>query len=109
MAKKIPLSILKSVKEYVSVLQKEISVQKVIIYGSYAKGTFNKDSDIDIVIVSKNFGKNPHEDNVYLWSKLWKISEKRIEPRAYSTKDFQSTYMSPLLYEIHQHGIKIKI
>jgi len=30
-----------------------IDVQKVIIFGSQAKGTFNEDSDIDIAVVSK--------------------------------------------------------
>ena len=32
-----------------------VEVQKVILYGSYAKGNFRKDSDIDFVVVSDNF------------------------------------------------------
>ena len=34
-----------------------ISVQKVILFGSQATGTFKKDSDIDIAIISKDFDK----------------------------------------------------
>lgn len=35
--------------------QKGISVQKIIIYGSYARGVQREDSDIDIIIISKDF------------------------------------------------------
>lgn len=32
-----------------------IKVQKVILYGSYARGKFRRDSDIDLIIVSDDF------------------------------------------------------
>ncbi len=35
--------------------RKGISVQKIIIYGSYARGVQREDSDIDIIIISKDF------------------------------------------------------
>jgi predicted nucleotidyltransferase len=35
--------------------EKGINVQKIIIFGSYAKGTQREDSDIDVIIVSKDF------------------------------------------------------
>jgi predicted nucleotidyltransferase len=33
-------------------------VSKVIIFGSHAKGKANPDSDIDIAVISSQFGKN---------------------------------------------------
>lgn len=32
-----------------------INVEKVILYGSYANGTFRKDSDIDLAVISEDF------------------------------------------------------
>ena len=42
--------------------EKKINVCKVILFGSYYNGEPNRDSDIDIAIVSDDFvGKNPLE------------------------------------------------
>ena len=35
--------------------RKGIDVQKIVIFGSYARSTQRKDSDIDVIIVSKDF------------------------------------------------------
>ena len=35
--------------------QKGIDAYKVVVFGSYAAGTQKKDSDIDIIVVSKDF------------------------------------------------------
>ncbi len=35
--------------------QKGISINKIVVFGSYAKGAERKDSDIDIIVVSKVF------------------------------------------------------
>ncbi len=32
-----------------------INVEKVILYGSYARGTFREDSDIDLAVISEDF------------------------------------------------------
>ena len=44
----IPKNILEIIIKYIQELSKEISIDKVIIFGSYAKNTYNEDSDIDI-------------------------------------------------------------
>lgn len=35
--------------------ERGISISKIILFGSFVKGRFGKDSDIDIIIVSKDF------------------------------------------------------
>lgn len=35
--------------------KRKISIYKIIIFGSYVKGLLKEDSDIDIIIVSKDF------------------------------------------------------
>ncbi len=35
--------------------QRGISIYKIVIFGSYAKGTQRENSDIDIIVVSRDF------------------------------------------------------
>lgn len=82
----------------------EIDVQKVLLYGSYAKGDFSKDSDIDIAVVSNDFTGDPIEDIMKLMRIRRKI-DKRIEPRAIRSEDFNRN--NPLSKEIIDTGIEI--
>jgi predicted nucleotidyltransferase len=45
----------KMIEKYINYLKKEITVNKVILYGSYAKGTAMEDSNADIAIESPDF------------------------------------------------------
>jgi predicted nucleotidyltransferase len=35
--------------------EKGLSIERIVVFGSYAKGKENKDSDIDLIIVSRDF------------------------------------------------------
>lgn len=109
MAKKIPQKINRAIREYVRVIEKDIPVKKVIIYGSYAKGKAKKTSDIDIAIISDKFGKNSSEEGKYLFRKLWEVEESNIDPIGYSQKDFNNPNSSPLLYEIKRYGQEVAL
>lgn len=52
MDKKLPQHI---INKYIHVLGGEISVDGVFLFGSYAYGKPTKHSDVDLVILSKNF------------------------------------------------------
>jgi len=48
--------IIKIKKILITLLQERgIHVEKIVVFGSFAKGKMNKNSDIDIIIVSKDF------------------------------------------------------
>lgn len=49
--------IVKELKKFKQSVEKNASVSKVILFGSVAEGTANKDSDIDLLIVSPLFSK----------------------------------------------------
>ena len=52
MAKKnIDINILKTIEKYIKEISKYYDIQGVYLFGSYAKGTNNEDSDIDIAII----------------------------------------------------------
>lgn len=64
----------------------------MIIFGSYARGDFKKDSDVDILISDKRFkGKKPAERSKGLWIS-WHINQKIKKPVdfiCYSPEEFE--------------------
>ena len=102
--KTINKDILKSINEYVKEIRKHYNIVAIILFGSYAKGTEHKDSDIDIAIISEDF------DDIYdsmadLMGMTWDI-DARIEPHPIKKKDFdeESNYF---VKEIIDTGIKV--
>lgn len=107
--KRIPKKVKKAIELYLQELKKDkLPIKEVILFGSWAKGTSKKWSDIDLCIISPKF-KDPWKALEYLWSKrkIFDLSYT-IEPLGFSPKDFQDKY-NPLIAEIKKTGIKIKI
>lgn len=60
---------------------RNIEAEKIILFGSYAKGNYTPDSDIDIAIVSKEFnGKDIFQKAEMLTGLQWFITEKLAFP-----------------------------
>ena len=51
----IPQEVLNIITDYINKLKQQIPVEKVVLFGSYAKGNYTKDSDIDLAIFSPFF------------------------------------------------------
>ena len=47
--------IMKSIKKYVEKISKYYNIEAIVLFGSYAKGMENENSDIDIAIISSDF------------------------------------------------------
>jgi len=84
-----------------------IRVSKVILYGSRAGGKFHEDSDIDVAIVSPDFGKDRFEEGKRLFQIAYKI-DPRIEPVPVSLKSYKTDTWVPLIYAIREKGIELK-
>ena len=64
--------ITKWVSEFVRELEKEgIEVERVILFGSYARGDFSEGSDLDLIIVSSSWRDVNQIDRLRLLYKLW--------------------------------------
>lgn len=107
MAKKsINPKVIKEIKDYGKLLKtKNVKVEKLILFGSYAKGTQKPWSDIDLCVVSPQFGKNRFEERVKLMKLTIGIG-KNIEPHPYSLQDLKDKW-NPLAVEIKKYGIEI--
>jgi predicted nucleotidyltransferase len=94
------------INQYIDLLkQRGVDVSKVILFGSYAKGTAKPESDIDIAVVSSQFGKNNLKEMMFLRRIALKV-DSHLEPLPFSPKDMNDRY-STLAQEIIKHGITI--
>jgi len=89
---------------YVAELRKHYKIDYVILFGSYAKGKQNEDSDIDVAVVSAEI-KNPYFDRLDLMRLRRKI-DSRIEPHAINTDEFRQN-ANPFINEIKNTGIQV--
>lgn len=99
--------ILEKVKMFVDMVLKNsgLHLERVILFGSYAKGMENKWSDIDVALVSRDFSGIGFYDRKRVNPYLIKI-DSRIEPHPFKPEDFNSD--NPFAIEILEWGIEIK-
>jgi len=107
MKSKISHSIRNDLLSYKILLKKQgIKVSKIIVFGSIAKGTGDKYSDIDVAVVSPKFGKNYQKEMVKLMLQSHKINNL-IEPLPFNERELNNKY-SALANEVRKYGIEVK-
>ncbi|KAF0135053.1 MAG: nucleotidyltransferase [Candidatus Saganbacteria bacterium] len=93
-------------ERFIEELQKhKIRILSAFIYGSYAKGTARKDSDIDLALISSDFSGNRYLDSMKIIPFRRKI-DNRIEPVTFRPEDFDE--IDPLAAEIKNNSFKLK-
>ena len=90
---------------YANAVKSKYEFIKVILFGSYAKGNFNVDSDIDIAVVFKDY--NNLIDMQLELMRLRRKIDSRIEPHPFRERDFDIS--NPLVHEIVKYGKEIKV
>ena len=104
--KTLPKKVRFQVQRYLTILKKDkLPIQRAIVYGSYAKGTPHKWSDIDVCIVSSKF-RDTWSAIEYLWARRPFNMQFTIEPIGFTTKDFREG--SSLVDEIKRTGIEVQ-
>lgn len=98
--------IMQSIKKYIKKISEYYKIDAIILFGSYAKGTENEDSDIDIAIISEDF-EDIIEDGAKLIGLTWKIDTK-IEPHPITKEDFENR-SNPFVKEVMDTGIELKV
>lgn len=98
--------IIKIAKNYISHVKKSgIPVTAAYLFGSFAKNTARKWSDIDICVISPVFGKDYFDEAVKLSYLAHKVDD-RIEPIPYRPEDLEDRY-STLAHEIKTNGVPL--
>ena len=84
--------------------ENNINIEQAILFGSYAQGTYNDWSDIDLAIVSQAFeGERFKDRNKIRRIKLHVSSD--LEPIPYTPADFSKE--DPFVKQIVDTGVRI--
>ena len=98
-------SIRESIRQYMQNLIVEgIPVRYGVIFGSYARGTADEWSDIDLLVVSLRFDQERDRDDIDL---LWCVAARtdtRIEPIAVGERQFKEDDSSAIIEIARREG-----
>lgn len=97
--------IMEIVKKYVEKICENYKIEAIILFGSYAKGTNNENSDIDIAIITDDFENDIFDEELKLM-KLRRNIDTRIEPHLIRIKDYRNAE-TPFVKEVIDTGIKV--
>jgi len=92
-------------RKYADAVKSKYDFVKIILFGSYAKGNYHEDSDIDIAVILKDY--NNLIDIQLDLMRLRRKIDSRIEPHPFREKDFDIT--NPVVNEIVKYGQDIHI
>jgi len=92
-------------KEFSDQVKKKYPVDKIYLFGSYAKDGANEGSDIDLCVVSPIFGKDYQKEEMELIKLAMKI-DTDISPVPFNSVDINDKW-SQLAHEITTYGIQI--
>ncbi len=94
------------IHDYISKLEGKIKLDKVILFGSYAKGTANKWSDIDLLIVSSDLPeKTPKGKNGFNLDNIVGTFEPSLEVLGINPKKLNDPIEKGFFDEITKSGI----
>ena len=94
----------RKVDDFVRRLQARIRLEAVILYGSYAKGTANESSDIDIAVISPDF------EGLSTWDRQETIARAtvgrayRLAPIGFPSSEYHNPGPHSFLREIIRTG-----
>ncbi len=102
-------SIIEMIKRYLSSLSAEgIHSQQAILFGSYARGRADQDSDLDLIVIAPELDG---ERTIELVEKLWRIAgtvDSRIEPIPCGLEEWKTDTGRPILEIAKKEGVMIQ-
>ena len=99
--------VLKKAQTFVDAVRRSgIKISNASVFGSYARGTATADSDIDVCIVSSQFGNDYFEEMVQL-RKIALTIDSRIEPVPLTPEDADDRLWT-LASEIRMYGLPLR-
>jgi predicted nucleotidyltransferase len=90
-------------QKYILNVNRKFHIEKAYLFGSFAKGTQHRDSDIDLAIVFQNV-----EDIIEMQILLLQLRSEDdllIEPHPFVHSDFN--FSNPMVAEILKDGIEL--
>jgi len=89
---------------FLTEVKKKYRISAAYLYGSYAKGSSNKWSDIDLAVISPDFSDDLYNTRLELMRMAVRIDD-RLEPRPF--RDDMFDVNDPIVSEVKDYGILI--
>lgn len=103
-------SIIMSIRNYLKeLLRAGVPVKQAILFGSYAKETDHKWSDIDLIVISDKYDKECSREDINL---LWRTAartDNRIEPIPVGAKRWKTDDESTIIEIARREGIVVDL
>jgi len=96
----------KSVSDYITDVKSTLPIDKVYLFGSYAKGTARDDSDVDLCFFLRSFENQRSVDIISnLLGLTHKYRDVYIEPHVFPTSELDND--NPFVKEILRTGLEL--
>lgn len=89
-------SVVDRVNAFAEIARRHFVIQKIILYGSQAKGTAHEDSDIDVAVVFKSIDGDYLDTAARLFQLRRKI-DSRIEPAIFDEHHDPSGFLEEIM------------
>lgn len=91
--------VIAKIKDFITLLkQNNINVNKVFLFGSYAFGDANEVSDIDVAVISSDFGKSYLKECLLLM-KIANEIDLSLSPKPYSLDEYKKAKQGDFLWQ----------
>lgn len=102
-------TLIEKIRQYLAVLPTVgIHASKAVLFGSFAKGRADQDSDIDVVIIAPEFDKESDFETI---KSLWEttlLADNRIEPIPCGEREWESGDGRPIIEIARREGVMIE-
>ena len=103
----LPVQIDRTIKEFLYNISMKIPIEKAILFGSYAKGNYNENSDVDLAIFSRYFNDKDRLDNFRLLFLEAMNFSVDLQPQPFTEDDLNNP--EGFVKEIFKTGVEIEI
>jgi predicted nucleotidyltransferase len=96
-------TVIEKVKQYADIVRQTLPVKRIVLYGSYARGCENSNSDIDVAVIVDRLDGDYLELSARLFELVGKI-DVRIEPVLLNENSDKSGFIESIMKygkEIH--------
>jgi uncharacterized protein len=94
--------VIRIVRRYAKDLSNKMNIKKVYLFGSYAKGSANIDSDIDVAVVMDHF----EGDFLDTEAMMYRV-RRNIDERIELILIYEQSDRSGFLDDIKKHGLEV--
>jgi len=94
----------KIIAEFVALVSRTVRIEAVILYGSYASGSPDEWSDIDIAVISPDFEEVPMWERQRIISRASVDRHSSLAPIGYPSSEYRNPGRHSFLREIIRTG-----